>query len=142
MGLVQDIHHALYRFPDGVVLTAESAIGYPVSMRCHPGPRGDSWVLARPRWFDGVDGPATMLAHSHDADGWNLRSVRIRGTIRSEGIDIVFTPTGFEENTGSPAQALRTSRAAKDYLRRRGLARPKVPWARIKAARSEVTGRD
>lgn len=142
MGLVQDIHHALYRFPDGVVLTADSPAGYPVSLRCHPGPRGGSLVLARPKWFDAMDGPASMLAHSHDAEGGSMRSVQIRGSIRAEGIDLVFTPTGFEEYTGSATQGLRlsrkASRAAKEYLRRRGLARPAVPWDRIKAARAEV----
>ncbi|GAB4587210.1 hypothetical protein [Nocardia sp. IFM 10818] len=143
--LSEELLAALGRFSDGVVLSADDPAGYPVGLRCRPRLEGDALVIDRPDWFDAVDGPAALLAHYHDDQGWNMRSVLARGTIETGDGTVVFTPATVDDNKGSPAQLIRlirtSHRTATAYLRRRKLPRPAIPWDTIKQARAAVSRR-
>ncbi|WP_067719956.1 hypothetical protein [Nocardia yamanashiensis] len=145
MSLAERIYPALQRFPDGAVLVAYDADGYPVSLRCRPRLEGETLVIDQPKWFDGVDGPAALLGHRHDEQGWNLRFAQAKGVIETQDGTVVFLPMGLNENTGSPGAMIRFvrggHRAATEYLRRRDLPRPPIPWDTIKAARTAVSKR-
>jgi hypothetical protein len=132
----------LARFPDAV-LTGLDALGRPTSVRAVPRPDAADRVVrfARPPGVELVDGPASVLCHSHDAQLWNLRSFVARGTVAAVGDDWVFTPTALVPGTGlsGPLGGLRSFVAARGragrYLARRGLSRPVVPWSRFRQLR-------
>jgi hypothetical protein len=140
------------RYPSAV-LTGRDAEGYPYSVRCRPRPDLAARVLriTLPPATPIQPGPAGLLCHRHDEALWNLQSIVIRGTLTPEETDWRFEPRalipGMDQR--SPRALLRflidSRRRAKDYLARRGLPRPAIPWDdinRIKAqARREGAGR-
>lgn len=130
---------SLSTFPE-VVLTAVGIEGHPVSVRQHSGrydaQSGEMPVLI-PAPLAAVEGPANLLAHSHDEDLWNLRIVRVKGRLerRHEGwvfISTAFTPPSPEgfKSRWQMAQAMR--RSSSRYLAARGMAQPKVNWRVLK----------
>lgn len=132
-----DLRRALARFPD-VVLTGLDRSGRPVSVRCRPAVDGDRLRLPRAAGIELVDGPASVLGHSHDERLWDLRSFVAPGAVVTEGADWLFTPAGVVPGTGmaGPVGDLRgfvaARRRAGRWLSRRGLARPRIPWARFR----------
>lgn len=132
----------LARFPDAV-LTGLDALGRPTSVRAVPRLDAAGRVVrfARAPGVGLVDGPASVLCHSHDAQLWNLRSFVARGTVAAAGDDWVFTPTAHVAGTGlsGPLGDLRAFVAARGragrYLARRGEPRPVVPWSRFRQLR-------
>jgi hypothetical protein len=132
----------LARFPDAV-LTGLDGRGYPLSVRCRPLPDHGRRLLrwARPPGVELVDGPASLLCHSHDERLGRLRSFAVRGELRGEDDEWVFTPRALVPGLGmaGPLGDLRVfvdaRRRAARYLRRRGLARPRVRWARLRMPR-------
>lgn len=132
-----ELRSTLARFPD-VVLSGLDGDGAPVSVRCRPTADGERLRITRPPGVVAVDGPASLLAHSHDEQLWTLRSVVATGTLATEGPDWVFTPTGLVPGTGvgGPLADLRAFVAARRragrWLARRGVPRPRIPWAHFR----------
>ena len=81
--------------------------------------------------------------HSHDRDTWNLRSFHVNGVLRQDDAGWWFVParlipgTGLTGFRGNIAWLRGSSREARDYLRTRGLAKPRIDWAEIDAAKKE-----
>lgn len=138
--MTADLKGALARFPDAV-LSGWDGSGWPVSVRCRvrydpvgPVLRGD-----RAAGPDLVDGPACLLLHGHDERLSRLRSLLVCGDVAREGAGWVLTPTRVVEGLGmhGPLGDLRgflaARRRAARYLAARGLARPRVPWDRLRS---------
>jgi hypothetical protein len=149
MNAWEDTVRAIGQFPDAVLTVTDSA-GYPTSVRCSPEVVTAARVLRvqPPAWLDVQPGPASLMSHSHDEQLWNLRSFHARGTVEASDGALLFRPTACAWTAGSGIRStlqllLGTRRAAARYLRRRGLNRPRVPWATIKAAKTALhqTGR-
>lgn len=85
-------------------------------------------------------GPASILGHFHDEKLWGLKAFLVRGGLERDDRGWVFRPgTLIPAGGTNPLVAIRTMRqtrrAAKAYLAKRGLARPAIPWDKIKAAK-------
>ena len=134
-----ELVRALGGFPDAVLTWLDDS-GHPVAVRCRPGLDHDRQVVKfcatlplPPR-----PGFASLLCHSHDARLWQLRSFLVKG--RLDGVDgsWVFTPTALVPGTGmsGPLGDLQAFLAARkragQYLSRRGLSRPVIPWERLR----------
>ncbi len=124
------------------VLTGVDGDGYPFSIRCAPELDETQQVLrvSLPGWTRIRPGPASMLCHVHDHLLWDLRSFMVRGTLEPTGGDTwLFRPSRFVRGIGIGGLAglvrfsLIKRRAARRYLQRRGLARPTIDWAQLKA---------
>lgn len=134
-----DAVRGLEQFPDAV-LTGVDQTGHPLALRCRPRADHVHRVLRFPGapGVDLRDGPACLLAHSHDEHLWTLRSFLVRGVVTTEGPDRVFTPCAVVPGNGmaGPVGDLRTFVAARRragrYLRRRRLPRPRVPWRQVR----------
>jgi hypothetical protein len=86
-------------------------------------------------------GPASILGHFHDEKLWGLKAFLVRGVLERNDQGWAFRPgTPIPAGGTSPLAAIRTMRqtrrAAKVYLAKRGLARPAIPWDKIKAAKA------
>ena len=137
-----EVTKGLAQFPDAV-LTSVDADGYPLSIRCRPRVDTATRVLRVPMQ-NGLElrpGPASLLCHSHDENLWNLKAFLVRGQIEPADGGWVFRPQKFIPGAGmgGPLGDLRAvveaRRAAKRYLTKRGLARPAIPWDKIKSTR-------
>jgi hypothetical protein len=125
------------------VLTGRDADGNPFSVRWRPRAVPAERVLRGPRaaGVELADGPASLLCHSLDDDVSTLRSLLVRGTLRTVGDRWELTPTTLTPGLGMSGMLgdARTFRAARKraarYLRRRALARPSVPWTTIRRMR-------
>ncbi len=133
----------LSQYPNAV-LTGFDAQGYPFSQRCTPQPEAARQVL-RIAPFGQVSlqpGPASLLCHSFNQEVWNLKSVQVLGRIEPDGKGWVFHPERLLGGMGSSPmdqfKMLSAGRAeAQKYLKKRGLARPKVIWPDIRALQIE-----
>jgi len=127
------------------VVTGTDAEGYPFSVRLTP--RID---LARqvlhvelPNHAPIQPGPAGLLCHSHDEGLWNLKSFIVRGRLEHEANGWMFHPrqfipgAGFGGLPGFMRWIMSCRRAARQYLEKRGLPRPAIPWKAIEALRAE-----
>jgi hypothetical protein len=122
---------------DEAVLTGVDADGYPVSVRANPGDydaTAGTLPVAFPSALHVIEGPANVLAHSHDEKMWHLNMIQVKGRLERRGDSWVFQSTKFD----APAklafvQFLRSnSTAAQKYLDKRGLPRPAVNWSAVK----------
>lgn len=143
---LQKICDALSAFGGEAVLSGVEPSGYPVSFTCRPRPAraGTSLVLDRPRWVELGDGPASLSGHVHDDEMWNMREFLAKGSVRTAGASVEFTPSTFVwlvSGKVSLSFLRRTRRAAAGYLWRRGLPRPRVPWDVIDAAKAATPPR-
>jgi hypothetical protein len=131
---------------DGAVLTGVDADGYPVSIRVNSrdyDAATGALAVTFPSAFHAVEGPANVLAHSHDEKLWKLNMIQIKGRLESRGEDWVFQSTKFEAPTKLAfVQFLRSNRAsAQKYLDKRGLKRPPVNWDAVKEIQRRAKGR-
>lgn len=117
------------------VLTACDADGYPVSVRTPI--RADDTrhelCVEVPAAVDMQPGPAALLFHEHNEQLWDLQMVVIRGALSETGGEWAFCPQPLAPEPNALRMILNSRKAAKAYLRKRGLARPSVPWDRLKA---------
>jgi hypothetical protein len=129
------------------ILTAVDGEDYPVSVRCTPQLDETAQVLrvSLPGWTGIKPGAASLLCHSHNNLLWDLRSFMLRGTLEPAGGETwLFRPTrlvlgiGMDGLPGMVRFALAKRRAARRYLERRGLARPKIDWAQLKAVQARA----
>ncbi len=136
-----EVRRQLRRF-SSPVLTGVDSDGYPFSIRCAPEPDETQQLLrvSLPRWTRIKPGPASLLCHGHNKLLWDLRSFMVRGTLEPTGGDTwLFRPSRYVPGIGIRGLAgivrfcLTKRRAARRYLLRRGLARPRIDWAQLKA---------
>jgi hypothetical protein len=128
------------------VLTGMDANGYPFSVRCHPKVDSVEKVLRMRLPAEGLlqPGPASLLCHSHDDKLWNLKSFLVQGVLEQEGDEWVFHPDRFIPGEGLGGQLslikilFQARRKTKEYLDRRNLPRPVIPWDDINAIRAEA----
>lgn len=127
------------------IVTGTDAEGYPVSVRCTPQVDHARQVL-HVQWPQDAPiqpGPAGLLCHSHDEGLWNLKSFIARGRLEREANGWIFHPrqlvpgAGFGGLLGFIRWIMSCRRAARQYLKSRGLPRPAIPWEAIKALRAE-----
>lgn len=135
-----ELERAVARFPDAV-LSATDGEGWPVSVRCRPRYDRARGVL-RGELAPGVDvvaGPASLLWHSHDAKLARLRSFLVRGDLVPEGLEWIMMPTrtvagvGMSGPLGDARAFAAARRRAARHLAARGIARPEVPWNRLRS---------
>jgi hypothetical protein len=141
-----ELRRQLRRFASPV-LTGVDGDGYPFSIRCAPELDESKQVLrvSLPAWTRIRQGPASLLCHGHNKLLWDLRSFMLRGTLEPAGGEAwLFRPTRFVPGVGvgGPAGMIRFAlakrRAARRYLERRGLARPRIDWVRLKALQAKA----
>jgi hypothetical protein len=141
-----EIRRYLPRFSSSV-LTGVDGDGYPVSIRCAPELDDAEQVLrlSLPAWTRISQGPASLLCHGHNDLLWDLHSFMVRGTLEPAGGETwVFRPSrlvpgvGMGGLAGMARFALAKRRAARRYLERRGLARPRIDWAQLKAVQARA----
>ncbi len=134
-----ELTQAMAGFPDAV-LTGVNAQGFPLSVRCRPqlDPALRALHVDRAPGVALLDGPASLLCHSHDRNLWRLRSFLVRGQLTTTGTTWVFHPGALVPGTGlaGPVGDVRSFLAARQragrYLARRGLTRPNVPWQLVR----------
>ena len=140
-----EIEKHLPTFPSAV-LNGLDAEGHPYSVRCRPGMERSERLLrldlpAEPALRPG---PASLLCHRHDEELWNLKSFLVRGELERDERGWAFVPEGFVPGAGMGG-ALSTVRAIVEmrhsgaaYLKKRGLARPRIPWDEIEAVKKQA----
>ncbi len=121
-------------FPSAV-LTSRDATGYPVSMRTHCVIDDDRQELGVtvPAAVDAQPGPASLLLHHHNEQLWDLHIVVVRGELVRSGNAWIFRPQPRTPDPSAFRMILNCRKTTKAYLRKRGLARPRIPWDRLKA---------
>lgn len=121
---------------DDAVLTGLDTAGHSFSVRCRPVPDPVSEMLriSIPDTVPLQSGPACLLFHKHDDNLWNLLSFVLRGSLECHGNTWIFVPEVFIPGVGIGGITsylkflIHGRRATNRYLRKRGLARPKIPW--------------
>ena len=140
--MTADLSRRLEAYSSSVVTFIDDD-GYPSSFRCVPviGVEG-KLSLAKPRMLRVKPGPAGLLCHFHDEGLWNQRSFVAKGELRVSDEEIIFTPTSLVEGLakGRRMIALLSTgrRRARQYLQRRGLPRPEIPWGELRAIKTTV----
>lgn len=128
------------------VVTGIDQSGYPFSVRCVPELDAGARVLrvALPGYSGIREGPAGLLCHMHDEQLWNLKSFVVRGSLEQDSQGWLFRPRQFIPGAGiggtiGMINFLRDGRrTAEQYLKKRGLARPKIAWEDIHATWTAV----
>ena len=128
------------------VLTGTDVNGYPFSIRCRPesNPARQTLRLTLPDASPIQPGPAGLLYHSHDELLWNLKSFLVRGRLEREENEWVFYPDKFIPGggIGGPLDNLksvfRMRATASNYLKKRALPRPQIPWGDFNALWAEA----
>jgi hypothetical protein len=138
-----EITKHLYQF-ESAVLSGLDQSDYPFSVRCRPYPDPSEDEVLRV-WLPPDTflrpGPASLLCHRHDENLWNLKSFLVRGVLKKDAGGWSFEPKRFIPGAGIgglPAMIrffTRSRRNARRYLEKRGLARPRIPWDEINAAK-------
>lgn len=127
---------ALSGFPSAV-LSARDPEGAPVLARVHPEPNESSYRLDVPDDITTVAGPASLLVHRHDDKLADLRFALVRGHLAQDDGQWWFTPSQVIDPASTALRTLRrTRRSTREYLRNRGLPRPRIDWAGFAAAAS------
>jgi len=139
-----DIVKNIEEYPSAV-LTLVDERGYPFSLRCTAKPESSSQTLRLqlPEGLSVKSGPARLLCHKHDELSWNLESFGVSGTLEEDNRGWILRPHRFIPGLGTKPldllKAIRNSRnATNNYLRKRGLKRPKIPWDEVKELYKEA----
>ena len=141
-----EITKCLYQFESAVPSVLDDA-GYPFSVRCRPYPDASGAEVMRvrlPALGALRPGPASLLCHSNDRNLWNLKSFLVRGVLKKDDGGWSFEPNQFIPGAGIgglPAMIrvfTGSRRNAGRYLKKRGLARPRIPWDEINAAKKDA----
>jgi hypothetical protein len=135
---------SLAEYPDTVVTGLDGA-GYPFSVRCVPQVDRIKQIIRVQLPTDaGVQqGPAGLLCHSHNEWLWNLKSFFVYGRLEMEQKGWIFRPERMTQGGGTtnPFETIKSmvkaQRTARQYIKKRGLPWPSVPWKAIKALRTE-----
>jgi hypothetical protein len=127
-----------------IVLSARDEAGGPTLTRTTVEADGDAWRVAVPDDVAVAAGPASLLVHRHDDQLWNLHNANVAGVLARDERGWLLTPSRLIEPGGrhraslaDPIRTVRECRATtKRYLERRGLDRPKIPWAAYRSLRA------
>ncbi len=130
---------------ESAVITGLGDDGYPFSWRCTPHPDQMQKVLRIdvPPGAPVTPGPAGLLCHRHDERMWNQRSFLVRGRLSSAG-GWAFVPErlipgeGARGLLGTLSILRKARRAAREYLQRRGIPPPPIPWAAINEDKAQL----
>jgi hypothetical protein len=123
------------------VLTGFDSQGNPFSVRCHPLP-DEMRKIIRVQIPPGVGvrpGPACLLFHQHDQRLWNLKSFVVRGRLQNDDAEWYFTPLLFIPGMGIEGIRsyigfiLNGRKKTREFLERRNLERPKIPWDELES---------
>lgn len=125
------------------VLTGFDSTGYPLSIRCHPqiDEQMQTLRLSIPTTVDLSSGPASLLVHAHNEKLWDLRSYLVRGQLQREGETAYLVVEKFSPGAGmgAPWQMItlirNMRRTAANYLQKRNLSRPTIPWDKLAACK-------
>jgi hypothetical protein len=129
------------------VISGVDGDGFPFSLRCAPelDEAQEALHLSLPGWCGIRPGPASLLCHTHNRLLWDLHSFTVRGTLEpTAGDGWLFRPTRFVPGMGVGGLAgmirfiLAKRRAARRYLERRGLPRPRIDWVQLKTVQERV----
>ena len=128
---------------ESAVLTGFDSSGYPLSMRCHPQAVAHEQVLtvAIPATVDLQSGPACLLVHAHNEQLWDLRSYLVRGRLERQGesAQLLVEKLTPGAGMGGPLAVItlirNARRTANNYLQKRNLPRPTVPWEKLAACK-------
>ena len=141
-----EITKHLYEF-ESAVLSGLDEAGYPFSVRCRPYPDASDDEVLRV-WLPPDTflrpGPASLLCHRHDENLWKLKSFLVRGALSRDEKGWTFEPLRFIPGAGIgglPATIrffTGSRRNAARYLKKRGLARPRIPWDEINAVKKQA----
>ncbi|RAK31848.1 pyridoxamine 5'-phosphate oxidase [Actinoplanes lutulentus] len=131
---------------DSVVLTAVDEAGAPVLLRTTVTAEDGGYRVAVPSDVLVAAGQAGLLVHRHDDSLWNLYNASVRGELVTDERGWLLRPERLVEpgarHDAGPLDQLRilraTRAATKNYLNRRGLARPSIPWAEYRTIRSRI----
>jgi len=126
-------HHEEFR---SAVLTGLDQDGFPFSLRVVPAfdEASQGIALELPAGLDIQPGPACLLFHKHNQNLWNLKSFVLRGVLEQDPSGWRLRPQQFIPGMGiggvaSYYRLLKSGRrAARQYLLKRGLPRPTIPW--------------
>ena len=126
------------------VLSVVDAEGYPYSLRVTFEVDDSAQVL----WLDVPEsanlqvGPAGLLCHYHDDLLWNQTNFVVKGKLEQRGHEWRFTPTQFFPGAGKMISTVKLlmngRRTANEYLKKRNLPRPQIPWAELEAVKNSV----
>lgn len=88
-------------------------------------------------------GVASLLFHSHDEQLWDQQIVLVRGELVRAADGWLFRPLTFSLDNAAGGLAmlrlmLKLRKTAGAYLKKRGVARPAVPWARLNALKGKA----
>ena len=137
----------MQRLPDykNAVISGVNAEGYPVSVRCNPEPDAAAEILKvqTPDHVYVQPGPASLLCHKHDEKFWNQHSFIVWGRLDQCDGNWIFQPLRFTPGASPDMLSLvrfviSARRASQEYLEKRRLPRPTIPWNEIKALWAEV----
>jgi hypothetical protein len=131
---------------ESAVLTGVDSESYPFSVRCRPDADDAAKVLRvqLPADTPIQPGPASLLCHRHDENLWKLKSFLVRGALSRDEKGWKFEPLRFIPGAGIgglPATVrffTGSRRNAARYLKKRGLARPRIPWGEINAVKKQA----
>ena len=140
-----EIERYMPEFKSGV-LTGLDTDGRPFSLRCQAelDSQSETLRLDLPESVDLESGPASLLFHKHDENLWQLLSFAIRGDLERVGERWIFQPQDFIPGVGIGGLSsylrflIKGRKTTKQYMQKRGLERPKVPWDEWQAAFSQV----
>ena len=132
---------------DSAVLTFISWNGYPFSFRCQPMIEEETRRLRIPvpNAVDPEAGSTSLVWHRHDKRLWNLHSFAIRGNLVKDGAGWYVEPAAFIPGVGIGGWRsyvrflVNGRRTTKQYLKKRGLSRPKLDWGEWDAIMSQVS---
>jgi hypothetical protein len=129
-----NVKHQVKSFASAVLIMRD-ATGYPVSVRtpCVIDDQRQELGVTVPATVDAHAGPASLLLHAHNEQLWDLRIVVVRGELVRNGDAWIFRPLPLTSDPSAFRMILNCRKAAKAYVRKRGLDRPAIPWARLKA---------
>jgi hypothetical protein len=127
---------------DSAVLSGVDANGFPFSIRCRPVADPERQVLRieRPSWAPLQPGPAGLLAHSHNEVMWNLVMFNLRGRLEEDGDGWLFRPVTIITGgvSGSVMTIFGNRQRAMEFLKKRNLPRPAIPWDDYKELHKEI----
>lgn len=130
-------HHQSFT---SAVLSTTDGDGFPLSVRCYPRLDRGRQVLLLPDApvIAAEPGPACLLYHRHDERLASLKSLVVVGQLEHDTNGWILRPVRVVPGVGlSLAGYLRFlidgRRRTKQYLAKRDLPRPQIPWAELRA---------
>ncbi|MET1075547.1 MAG: pyridoxamine 5'-phosphate oxidase family protein [Umezawaea sp.] len=129
---------SLAGFPTAV-LGARDAEGAPTLLRVRPVPGDSGFAVDVPDDAEIEPGRASLLGHQHDENLAKVKFVLVRGELTGGPGEWTLVPSREVQPAASTWSTIRrTRRSARDYLAKRGLARPRVDWAGFTAVADSV----